>query len=381
MRDDHLVAPSYWLDLFTLETWQEFLQHGGEVSGFSPKRWKTVQRMKQGDILLCYLTRASRWVGLLEVTGDAFWDESTIWSSQTFPSRVPVRVLTALDPEHAVPVLEMRDQLSVFEGLTNPNLWSGPFRGSPTKWKTVDGEAVKQALEDAESAPMYRPLPRALQAKDVALSETVETADRNIAVPVDDSSLTEPGAAQATKKDGTARTHTEIQYLLLKLGSDMGFDVHVARNDASLEWNGKKFADVPRSRSALPKQFDDATNRIVELIDVLWLHGNAITAAFEIESTTSIFSGLLRMSDLIAMQPNISVPLFLVAPEERRASVFKQVNRATFSRMSPPLPEVCRYISFEGLREALEENRAVIRYLKPDWLQAISESAELDDAL
>ena len=33
------------------------------------------------------------------------------------------------------------------------------------------------------------------------------------------------------------------------------------------------------------------------------------------------------MSDLVAQQPNISVPLFLVAPEERREKVIEQVNR------------------------------------------------------
>jgi hypothetical protein len=46
---------------------------------------------------------------------------------------------------------------------------------------------------------------------------------------------------------------------------------------------------------------------------VVWLKGNAIVAAFEIESKTSIYSGLLRMSDLIAMQPNLDIPLYLGA--------------------------------------------------------------------
>ena len=45
----------------TVETWQEFLDHGGDVTGFREKRWKTVQ-IKHGDHLLCYLTRASRWL-------------------------------------------------------------------------------------------------------------------------------------------------------------------------------------------------------------------------------------------------------------------------------------------------------------------------------
>ena len=85
------------------------------------------------------------------------------------------------------------------------------------------------------------------------------------------------------------------------------------------------------------------------------------------------------MSDLLARQPNISVPLFLVAPEERREKVIQQVNRPTFDRMKPPLADVCRYISFDGLREALTEAQTYISYLKFDWLQSVSESCELED--
>jgi len=140
----------------------------------------------------------------------------------------------------------------------------------------------------------------------------------------------------------------------------MGFDVHVARNDQGRVWNGQRLGDMPRRRKQLPRQFDPAVNRTIELIDVLWLDGNIITAAFEIESTTSIYSGLLRMSDLLAQQPNINIPLFLVAPEERREKVIEQVNRPTFESMSQPLTEVCRYIPFEGLRDSLKTVTAAV---------------------
>ena len=76
-------------------------------------------------------------------------------------------------------------------------------------------------------------------------------------------------------------------------------------NDQGREWKGQRLGDMPRRRAILPKQFDPVTNRTIELIDVLWLDGNSIEAAFEIESTTSIYSGILRMSDLLAQQPNI----------------------------------------------------------------------------
>jgi hypothetical protein len=59
--------------------------------------------------------------------------------------------------------------------------------------------------------------------------------------------------------------------------------------------------------------------------------------------------------------------------------VIQQVNRPTFERMKPPLVNVCRYISFEGLREALAAAHDYRSFLKPDWLQRISESCALED--
>lgn len=367
------MARNYWLDLFTVETWQEFRDYGSSVTGFSETRLKTVQRMKEGDYLLCYLTRASRWVGILEVVGEAFQDSSEIWSSQVFPSRVTVRPVVELEPEFGVPVLHMRDELSIFHGLENPNRWSGPFRGSPAKWTASDGEAVLRAVQDAAHHPVERPLGKLRKAAITPGRILGTKADDVLIVPeVDDhsSAADEPEASK----------HTEIQYLLMKLGADMGFDVHVARNDISREWLGQRLGDMLRRRDQLPQQFDPATNRTIELIDVLWLQGNAIVAAFEIESTTTIYSGLLRMSDLVAMQPNIAIPLFLVAPDDRREKVIQNVNRPTFEKMSPPLVDVCRYISFETLRDSLNAAQAFTKYLKSDWLQTISESCTPDGA-
>ena len=365
------MARTYWLDLFTVETWKEFRDHGSDVSGFSEKRWKTVQKMKPGNYLLCYLTRVSRWVGLLEVVGEPYYDEDRIWKAAVYPSRVPVRAVLQLDPEYGVPVLGMREKLTVFRNLDNPNRWQGPFRGSPNQWKAADGEAIVQALKDAEANPVARPLGRLGRTPDPTTLPRPPIID-DVVIPED-----EPEVPEEAEREGNA--HTEIQYLLLKLGADMGFDVHVASNDQSRVWNGQRLGDMPGRRRQLPRQFDPKVNQTIELIDVLWLDGNVITAAFEIESTTSIFSGLLRMSDLLARQPNISIPLFLVAPEERRGKVFDQVNRPTFASMSPPLAEVCRYIPFEGLREALKTVQDLIAFLKPDWLQSISESCAPED--
>jgi predicted RNA-binding protein len=365
------MSRTYWIDLFTIETWREFLDHGGDVTGFSDRRWATVQKIKPGDYLLCYLTQASRWVGHLEAVGEPFQDEEPIWKSQVFPSRVRVRLVVALSPEQGIPVMNLRDELTVFRNLNNPNRWQGPFRGSPNRWKPADGEVIVRALQDAEANPVERPLGRLAMRRIKPAARDKVTAT----VPADEAA----DVAAETEPAGTI--HTEIQYLLLKLGSDMGFSVHVAINDQGRQWKGQRLGDMPRRRERLPQQFDPVTNKTIELIDVLWLNGNSIEAAFEVESTTSIYSGLLRMSDLLARQPNISVPLFLVAPEDRRAEVIRQVNRPTFAIMKPPLVDVCRYISFEGLRDALTEAKEYVSHLKPTWLQTISESCAPDEDL
>jgi len=194
-----------------------------------------------------------------------------------------------------------------------------------------------------------------------------------VTVPESDGSDT---SEQEVVKEPAA--HTEIQWLLLKLGADMGFGVWVARNDRGRSFNNHRFAELPALKSSLPLHFDDATNRTIELIDLLWLERNSIVAAFEIESSTLIYSGLLRMADLIAMQPNLNIPLFLVAPEGRREKVFAEVNRPSFSRLDPKLSEVCRYISFDALRERLEQVKDFVRYLKPDFLEELSEPCDLE---
>jgi len=359
----------YWIDVFTGATWKEFLDSGAEISGFRKHRWKTVQRIKPGDYLLCYLTGVSRFVGVLEVISEGFKDDTPLWDDDDFPCRVKVREVVTLTPETAIPVHELKDELTVFRNLKNPNRWSGAFRGSPAKWEKSDGEVVVNALMNAKVDPVIRPVDESRLSK------------RPVPLRTKIGSVTVPEREDEVQNIETLREatpHEEIQWLLLKLGSDMGLDVWVARNDRGREVNGHQFTKISRLRNELPRQFDDATNRTIELIDVLWLKGNAIVAAFEIESTTSIYSGLLRMSDLISMQPNLNIPLYLVAPDERRDKVITEVNRPTFSRLSPPMSQICQYISFSSLRDGMSKVSSVIRYLKPDFLEDLSESCEVE---
>jgi hypothetical protein len=56
--------------------------------------------------------------------------------------------------------------------------------------------------------------------------------------------------------------------------------------------------------------------------DVVWKEEFRIDAAFEIENSTSIYSGLLRFADLTMVAPNTIYPLFIGKPKASAAIGF-----------------------------------------------------------
>ncbi|BBO23886.1 MAG: hypothetical protein HND43_03930 [Armatimonadetes bacterium] len=144
------------------------------------------------------------------------------------------------------------------------------------------------------------------------------------------------------------RTHVRMQHALISLGRAEGCTVWVPPNDRSLSFEGQRFANATMDR--LPRfGFDENTRRIVQNIDVLWLQESVIVKAVEIESTTSIYSGLLRLNDLVLAQPNNQVDLVIAAPQSRRQRVFEQLIRPSFR----PLISRCGFLSFEVVDEAI----------------------------
>jgi hypothetical protein len=125
----------------------------------------------------------------------------------------------------------------------------------------------------------------------------------------------------------------------------------------------------------LPLNYDETTLKTIEQIDVIWLKGRAITRAFEVEHTTSIYSGLLRMADLLALQPNMDIRLHIVAPIERRDKVFQEIRRPVFSLLErTPLSEVCTFLSYASLRELAQQPH--LSHLSDSVLDEYEESAE-----
>jgi len=365
---------NYWLDLFTGTTWNEFRSAGAKVSGFRQHNWKRARHIKPGDVFLCYLVGVKRWVGLLEVTGERYRDETPIWGEEVFPVRFPVKPLVMLKAEHGVPMDQLRGKLSFYETDCPPGKWSGWVRSSPTRYDKTDGDIIGDAIREAAAHPQERPvdskkLKRSSNLYKLKKSSAEGDVETVVTVPTAEE---EEETAQATAV-ADAPTHTEIQWRLLDLGAQMGLRVWAPKGDRGKAWNEKRIGDVHGLLDSLPTQFDDVTNRTIENIDVLWLAGNAIVAAFEVEHTTSVYSGLLRMSDLLTMQPNIELKLYLVAPDERYSKFKNEIPRPTFATRNKPLHTVCGFLPYSRLCERLEQVKNVVTYLKPEFIDEIVE--------
>lgn len=140
-------------------------------------------------------------------------------------------------------------------------------------------------------------------------------------------------AARSAASAAAARddhTHTEVQGWLRDLGLALGYAVWIAANDQSRLYAGGRLGDG--CLDALPTPIATAPGAdAVRLIDVLWLDAGGVVAAFEVEHSTSIYSGIVRMLDLALGVPGGAAQgLFLVAPDDRESQVRDQLRRPAF---------------------------------------------------
>jgi len=142
--------------------------------------------------------------------------------------------------------------------------------------------------------------------------------------------------------------HSEMQYHLLKIGAALGYDVIAASNDRSKAWDGKSFSFLSLKEFP-PSSIEKEVLNTIRLIDVLWFKKgtNHVIAAFEVEKSTSIYSGILRLTDLSYSMTNEDQVIYLVVPDNREKDVVLQLTRPAIKKANVAM----KYICFSDLRQ------------------------------
>jgi len=341
---------AYWTDLFTPDTFEAFSRSDRTVSGFRQSQEAFAAKVRPGDLFLCYMVRLSRWIGVLEVESGPFIDSTPIFTPapDPFVMRFRVKPTIWLPIEHAIPMqtLAIWNELSWTRDAGPGDYWLGPLRRSLQTISRADGQLLERVLRAQDANPTAYPCDAKQLAR--ARGRRIQRVEKAVPVSVPDDpqdAATEPAASTADRQS------IRIQASLCRLGEAMGLHIWLPIADRSrvLEhWKPREGSLLER----LPLNYDDTTLDTIERIDVLWLKGRTIRRAFEVEHSTAIYSGLLRMADLCALLPNINIQLHIVAPESRREKVFQEITRPVFSLLEhAPLSERCTYIPYSGVEE------------------------------
>ena len=144
---------AFYLDLFSPETHQAFASSNRTVTGFRLRQQRVASRVQPGDVLVCYLTRLTRWCGLLDVVGGPFVDDSAILRAEQDPFvvRFHVRPRVWLAPDESIPMHDesIWQNLSFTSKLDKGSIgWTGKVCGSLVQLDERDGRLLDNLLSE-----------------------------------------------------------------------------------------------------------------------------------------------------------------------------------------------------------------------------------------
>jgi len=158
-----------------------------------------------------------------------------------------------------------------------------------------------------------------------------------------------PEKEKLTEREEKTREVSEHDLMILRLldlGESKGYGCHVGLKEQSTMLEFKK-----RSEPMLtPSQYgmDKSAFDIVREIDMLWLKGDKIVAAFEVEKSTTIDSGINRFRNLFVTQPKSKIAAYIVVPDKREIEAIKKLNSP--ANRKERLNEKIKIIKFSDLK-------------------------------
>ena len=146
-------------------------------------------------------------------------------------------------------------------------------------------------------------------------------------------------------REAQSLTHSQVQTFLAGIGHLKRFEVYVPECDVGrLDWSlTERFA----LRGSIPSGFEQVRGVLSE-IDVIWIvrGGEAIEGLFEVEHSTTVYSGLLRFNDIHLTDPKVS-RFSIVSNDNRRGLFVRQLFRPTFRKSG--LAELTSFLEYSNV--------------------------------
>lgn len=265
--------------------------------------------------------------------------------------------IAAYDPFANLSIISLKDRRLLLECLDSPYL--DEFDGESIGMKiahsnVILADAIRAAGVSGNARTIstycyYEPVKELWRGEFAAPQDHSGNAHSKefiVTVATDQDESTE------SAEEGDVRESIKIQGLLARIGEEMGFDIWLPNPDRARVAKVWQPRDPRTLLTALPLSYDKTTQTTIGLIDVIWIKNKrSIARAFEVEHTTSIYSGILRMADLVALQPDIRIKMHIVAPSDRQEKFATEIRRPVFSYMTNGrLSDMCTFISYDDVK-------------------------------
>jgi len=324
---------------------------------------------QEGDFLVFIVNKEL--AGFAAVSGKPFQSTDLVWDNGLFPYRVPTKFVHVLKRDQRVPILgEVRDILTSAWG---PNYGWGILTQSIIQDKQAETltkiiSTHPNALTQIESE-LSTLLTDAKQERETAAKKTKKTQKTCQKPPRQEP----PQKMEEPESEEETSLHSQVESALIKLGKATGCSVCIASNDRNRIVQGKSLGEECLKNLPSFGLNDEAVRRI-SLIDIIWTIKNSPVCAFEVETTTSVFSGLLRMSDLLSVVPSLKINLYIIAPKNRQDKVRSEITRPTFQKIG--LNEYCKFIPIEELSKLLSRVEGFQGHIQPTIVDTIATAFE-----
>lgn len=154
---------AYFLDLFSPETHEAFTHTSKTLSGFRARHRAAAERVRAGDLFVCYVTKVSRWCGLLEVVSGPFLNDTPLYLPEDDPFlvRFEVRPRIWLPLDQSLPIREafIWNALSFTRPFpAGAGTWAARVRCSLVRMDAADGDFLVEALREQRRQRKIYPL-------------------------------------------------------------------------------------------------------------------------------------------------------------------------------------------------------------------------------
>ena len=307
MVENASVSEHAWLFVASSGNWQGIVKHGS----FGIRYSGILEEAQSGEPCVAYVPRQGQrlFIGLGELTGSYYHDEM-----QKYPHRVKLDVKLA---KNGVSLKSLRSRLQFVNDVPNLGL---ALRKGALRIPLSDYEVIKEALESPPISTRLQPL----------MQEGREKVTRNRGI----------------------ESHAEAEADLLELGNLLGFDTYVTADDRNKEFRGKLLSETATLRE-MPNFTTQEILDTARHIDIIWFEDKFPVQCFEVEHSTGVSQGLLRLFRLRGLNTGFTI----VAPAEAQGKFEREVEKAPFRSIRNRF----RFKSYEDLGRFLRVAREFVK--------------------